>query len=94
MINLKRGDVVKTIRGIAVIVDVLTSNVTGNTCIYVRFIANIGNSRKYDMLEFTPDRTLGVETWELATVEEVRGAIDKRRRSFESELQEVLDLAS
>ena len=46
------------------------------------------------MLELTPDRTLGVETWELATMEDLRTAIDKRRRSFESELQEVLDLAS
>ena len=93
MITFKCGDIVKTIRGIAVIVDVLESETTGNTCIYVRFVSNIGNSRRYDMIELTPELTLGVEEWELATMDELQVAISKRRKSLEQELQEVLNLA-
>jgi hypothetical protein len=93
MIRFKRGDVVKTIRGIAVIVDVLKSEVTGNTCIYARFVGNIGNSRRYDMIELTPELTLGVEEWELATMDELQTAINKRRQSLENELQEALEVA-
>lgn len=93
-INFKRGDVVKTIRGIAVIVDVLESRETDNLCLYVRFVDNIGNSRKYDMLELTPGNTLGVEEWQLATREEFLEAIENRRRRFEKELAETVEVAN
>ena len=92
-IDFQRGDIVRTIRGLAVIIDVLESRESNNVCLYVRFVGNIGNSRKYDMLELTPQLNLGVEQWERGTMEDLLEAVEKRRNSLEQELQEVITLA-
>ncbi len=87
--QFKRGDIVRAFDEIAVIVDVLHSEQTGNLCIYVRFIRNLGNTRPYDMLEVSPERTLGVETWTPATPEDLEEALKKRREVLSREIDEL-----
>ena len=88
-IKFKRGDI--NARGqIGVIVDVLQSMETENICLYVRFVHNLGNARAYDMLEISPERTLGVDKWTLATQEDLEKAIAKRKARLEQEVEEML----
>ena len=88
-IDFKRGDIVWAFDEIAVIVDVLRSEQTGNLCLYVRFVRNLGNARPYDMLEISPERTLGVETWALATPSDLEMALEKRRHTLLKEIDEL-----
>lgn len=58
--GLRPGMIVDANGEIAVIVDVLRSEFTEAVCLFVRFPRNVGNARPYDMLELSPQRTLGV----------------------------------
>ena len=89
-IKFKRGDIVNARGQIGVIVDVLQSMETENICLYVRFVHNLGNARAYDMLEISPERTLGVDKWTLATQEDLEKAIAKRKARLEQEVEEML----
>ncbi len=95
-LTFKPGDIVNARGQIAVIVDVLHSAVTERTCLYVRFIHNIGNSRAYDMLEVTPQnaKLLGVDQWQPAGMTDLEDAISRRRASLEKEFAATLALAT
>lgn len=95
-ISFKPGDIVNARGQIAVIVDVLHSSATDRTCLYVRFIHNIGNARAYDMLEVTPQnaKMLGVDQWQPANLEDLEDAISRRRASLEKEFAATLALAT
>lgn len=93
--ELKRGDIINASGQIAVVNDVLRSGETGNVCLYLMFVHNIGNSRQYDMMELTPERAkaLGVDKWRLATTEELNQAIEKRKQLLDKSFQAVSTLA-
>ncbi|MFN8488622.1 MAG: hypothetical protein U0350_13565 [Caldilineaceae bacterium] len=93
--ELKRGDIVNASGQIAVVNDVLHSGETGNICLYLMFVHNIGNSRQYDVIELTPERVkaFGVDKWKLATTEELNQAIEKRKQSLDKSFQAVCSLA-
>lgn len=95
-LTLKPGDIVNARGQIAVIVDVLHSVATERTCLYVRFVHNIGNARAYDMLEVTPQnvKLLGVDQWQPATQADLVDAISRRRASLEKEFAAALALAT
>ena len=63
-------------------------------CLYVRFPRNVGNARRYDVLELSPTRTLGVERWHLATPEQLESRLAARRDWLEGELEQVRELVS
>jgi len=93
--ELKRGDIVSALGQIAVVCDTLHSQETGNVCLYIMFVHNIGNSRLYDVLELTPERAiaLGVDRWTMATSEDLSEAIEKRKRSIEGSFHALRTLA-
>lgn len=95
-LTLKPGDIVNARGQIAVIVDALHSATTERTCLYVRFIHNIGNARAYDMLEVTPQNAKGqgVDQWQPATQADLVDAISRRRASLEKEFAAALALAT
>ena len=95
-IDFAPGTIIDARGQIGVIVDVLHSAATANMVLYVRFVHNIGNARQYDVMELTPERikALGVDQWKLATVEQLRAAIDKRRQWLERELQTCVEMAA
>jgi hypothetical protein len=93
-IKFKRGDIVNARGQIGVIVDILRSSETDNICLYVRFVHNLGNARAYDMLEISPERTLGVDKWTLATHQDLEQAIAKRKARLEKEVEEMLSVTS
>lgn len=92
--ELKRGDIVNASGQLAVVNDVLRSDETGNICLYLMFVHNIGNSRPYDMIELTPERAkaLGVDKWKLATTEELHQAIEKRKQALDKAFQAISSL--
>jgi hypothetical protein len=82
--KFKRGDVVSAFGQIGVIRDVLASTQeTGNECVYVSFVHNLGNSRQYDMLELTPENDRGTGEWQLATYEEYVWSLAGKEGNFE-----------
>ena len=95
-LTFKPGDIVNARGQIAIIVDALHSTTTERTCLYVRFIHNIGNARAYDMLEVTPQnaKMLGVDQWQPATQADLVDAISRRRASLEKEFAAALALAT
>jgi hypothetical protein len=78
---------------IAVIVDLLESRYTGNVNICVRFPRNVGNARPYDILEVSPVRTLGVEKWQPATLEQLQTRLETRRLWLDGEIEKLLETA-
>lgn len=94
--NLRRGDIVNARGQIGVVYDVLKSADTDTVFILMSFVHNIGNSRQYDILEFTPQRArvYGADMWEYATVEQLEEALDNRRRALDKALGDVMDVAS
>jgi len=93
-IDFKRGDIVWAFDEIAVIVDVLRSAETDNLCLYVRFVRNLGNARSYDMLEISPERTLGVEMWKPATLTDLENALRKRQNTLLKEIEELREFVN
>jgi hypothetical protein len=93
-IKFKPGDIINALGQIGVIIDVLRSAQTDNTCIYIRFIHNLGNARPYDMLEVSPQRMLGTDKWTLATNDDLNRAITARRNRLDKEISELLTRAS
>ncbi len=87
------GAIVDANGEIAVIVDVLKSEYTDNVNLCVRFPRNVGNARPYDILEISPTRTFGVETWRPATREQLQARLESRRHWFEGEIRELLETA-
>jgi len=86
--NLKRGDIVNTVFGVAVILDVMRSTEGEAITIYVQFVRSIGRTHPDgDALRITPDNMRGVDKWEPATMKDLLEAIDRRRNSLEQELQ-------
>ena len=77
--KLTPGMVVDANGEIAVIVDVLQSQYTENICLFVRFPRNVGNARPYDILEVSPQRTLGVEHWQPATQDQLEERLAARQ---------------
>ncbi|MBK8989627.1 MAG: hypothetical protein IPM39_26810 [Chloroflexi bacterium] len=92
--SLAPGMVVDANGEIAVIVDVLRSQFTETVCLLVRFPRNVGNARPYDMLEVSPQRTLGVEHWRPATPEELEERLAARRSWLERELGRLREMAA
>ena len=94
--ELRRGDIVNARGQIGVVYDVLKSADTDTVFILMSFVHNIGNSRQYDVLEFTPQRArvYGADMWEYATVEQLEAALSNRRRSLDKALGEVLAVAN
>ena len=94
--NLSRGDIVNARGQIGVVYDVLKSADTDTVFILMAFIHNVGNSRQYDVLEFTPQRArvYGADMWEYATVEQLEAALSNRRRALDKALGEVLAVAN
>ena len=94
--NLRRGDIVNARGQIGVVYDVLKSADTDTVFILMAFVHNIGNSRQYDILEFTPQRArvYGADMWEYATVEQLEAALSNRRRALDKALGEVLAVAN
>lgn len=94
--ELKRGDIVNARGQIGVVYDVLKSADTDTVFILMSFVHNIGNSRLYDILEFTPQRArvYGADMWEYATVEQLEKALDNRRHSLVKALNDVLAMAN
>lgn len=94
--NLRRGDIVNARGQIGVVYDVLKSADTDTVFILMAFVHNIGNSRQYDVLEFTPQRArvYGADMWEYATVEQLEAALGNRRRALDKALGEVLAVAN
>lgn len=85
-----RGDTVNALGMIGVIRDVLeSSQETGNVCVYVSFVHNIGNARAYDMLELTPDDDRGTGGWCLASESEWESAIRRKEKDFFSRLDSL-----
>ncbi len=64
---------------IAVVVDVLRSDYTETVCLFVRFPRNVGNARPYDILEISPQRTLGIEHWQPARQEQLEERLAARQ---------------
>ncbi len=92
--NLKRGDIVNTVFGVAVILDVMRSTEGEAITIYVQFVRSIGRTHPDgDALRITPDNMRGVDKWEPATMKDLLEAIDRRRNSLEQELQNTTKLA-
>ncbi len=92
--KLKRGDIVNTAFGVAVIRDVMRSIEGEATTIYVQFVRSIGRTHPDgDALRITPDNMRGVDKWEPATMKGLLEAIDMRRNSLEQEMQKVIELA-
>lgn len=87
-IDFVPGDIVDANGQICIIIDVLKSAHTGNCCLYVRFVHNIGNARQYDMLEIDERKykTLGIADWRKATPEALAEAVEKRRLYLAKEL--------
>jgi hypothetical protein len=82
--KFKRGDVVMAFGQIGIIRDVLASTQeTGNECVYVSFVHNLGNSRQYDMLELTPENDRGTSEWRLATFAEYDKAMSAKMNSVD-----------
>jgi len=46
------------------------------------------------MLEISPERTLGVDKWTLATQQELEEAITKRKARLEKEVEELLTVTA
>jgi hypothetical protein len=92
--GLMPGMVVDANGEIAVIVDVLRSQFTATVCLFVRFPRNVGNARPYDVLEVSPQRTLGVEHWQPATPEALEERLAARRSWIEAELGRLRELAA
>lgn len=93
-IDFAPGMIIDARGQIGVVVDVLRSDATDNVVLYVRFVHNIGNARQYDVLELTPERikAISVDQWQVATVEQLQSAIDKRRQWLERELQACMGM--
>lgn len=87
--GFRPGMVVDANGEIAVIVDVLHSAFTDTVCLFVRFPRNVGNARPYDILELTPQRTYGVERWELATTEQLENRLAARQAWLETEIEQL-----
>jgi hypothetical protein len=87
------GAIVDANGEIAVIIDVLQSNFTGNVNLCVRFPRNVGNARPYDILELSPARTLGVEKWRPATLEQLQTRMASRRQWLNGEIEALLKTA-
>lgn len=94
--ELKRGDIVNARGQIGVVYDVLKSADTDTVFILMSFVHNIGNSRQYDILEFTPQRArvYGADMWEYATTEQLEEALSNRRRALDKALGDVLAVAN
>lgn len=78
---------------IAVIVDVLESKYTDNVSLHIRFPRNIGNARPYDVLEVSPTRTLGIENWRPATMDQLQARLESRHQWLDNEIQKLLETA-
>ena len=91
--GLTPGMVVDANGEIAVIVDVLRSQFTETVCLFVRFSRNVGNARPYDVLEVSPEHTLGVEQWRPATQEALEERLAARRHWLEGELGRLREMA-
>ncbi len=92
--GLRPGMIVDANGEIAVIVDVFRSEFTEAVCLFVRFPRNVGNARPYDMLELSPQRTLGVEQWRPATGEALAERLAARRHWLEAELGRLQEMAA
>lgn len=91
--NLKRGDIVNTAFGIAVVLDVMRSVEGESATIYVQFARSIGRTHPDgDAIRIMPGDLKGVDKWEFATLEELQAAIEQRRNSLEREIQKVVEL--
>ena len=88
------GTVVDANGEIAVIIDVLHSRFTENVCLFVRFPRNVGNARPYDILELSPQRTLGVERWQPATTAQLEARLAARRDWLEKEMAQLREVAN
>jgi hypothetical protein len=92
--KFKRGDVVSAFGQIGVIRDVLASTQeTGNECVYVSFVHNLGNSRQYDMLELTPENDRGTGEWMLATWVEWKRACSAKSENLKNIVKQFADAA-
>jgi len=87
--GLMPGMIVDANGEIAVVVDVLRSDYTETICLFVRFPRNVGNARPYDILEISPQRTLGVEHWQPATQEQLEERLAARQLWLEKELDQL-----
>ena len=92
--GLTPGMVVDANGEIAVIVDILRSQFTETVCLFVRFPRNVGNARPYDVLEVSPERTLGVEQWRPATQEALEERLVARRHWLEGELSRLREMVA
>jgi hypothetical protein len=92
--NLKRGDIVKTVFGVAVVLDVMKSAEGEATTLYVQFARSIGRTHPDgDAIRVTPGDLKGVDKWEFTTMGDLQAAIEQRRNSFEQEIQKLIELA-
>jgi hypothetical protein len=91
--DLKPGMIVDANGEIAVIVDVLRSQYTDQVCLFVRFPRNVGNARPYDILEVSPQRTLGVEQWQPATPAQLEERLAARQLWLEKEIDQLRQTA-
>jgi hypothetical protein len=93
--KFKRGDVVMAFGQIGIIRDVLASTQeTGNECVYVSFVHNLGNSRQYDMLELTPENDRGTSEWRLATWSEFAEATQRKWSNIESTFSDFVTVSA
>lgn len=84
------GALVWTARGAAI----LHEQLVGSTrlVLVVEFVVNIGNNRP-DMLEIenaAQRAILGIDDWRLATSDEVRQSVEKRRAALNAKLDALL----
>ena len=82
-LNFKVGDYINTnISGCGYIIDILKSETSERVAICVEFAYNFPNPREFGIISITPDRTAGVEGWEVVGKLEFDTQLANRATSF------------